>query len=130
MSTEDETTARTRAAVEAYVRAWATNDKEALLAAFAEDGVWIDPVGTPPYRGRAAIGGFWDQAHAGDQRFTPEVRRIVACGNEAILLFRMVVRNAGGGGMTIDVCDQMVVGPDGKIQVAKAFWDATCLGQL
>jgi steroid delta-isomerase len=126
----DDTAEKTRAAVEAYVRAWASNDKDALLAAFAEDGVWIDPVGTPPYEGRAAIGGFWDQAHAGGQTFTPEVKRIVACGNEAVLVFRMVVRNPKGGGMTIDVVDQMIVGADGKIQVAKAFWDASSLGTL
>ena len=51
----DDTAQKTRAAVEAYVRAWATNDKDALLAAFAEDGVWVDPVGTPPNVGRDAL---------------------------------------------------------------------------
>jgi steroid Delta-isomerase len=122
-----ETEKRTRAAVEAYVDAWAKNDRAALLNVFAEDAVWIDPVGTPPYEGHAGIGEFWDNAHAGDATLTPEVKRIVVCANEAILLFRMVVRNSTGGGMGLDVCDQMTVNEDGKIQLAKAYWDNSCV---
>lgn len=118
---------RTRAAVEAYVDAWTRGDREALLALFAADGVWFDPVGTPPYEGRAKIGEFWDSAHAGGSSLTPKVQRIAVCGNEAILLFRMVVRNPDGSGMGLDVCDQMVVDADGKIELAKAYWDSSCI---
>lgn len=118
---------RTRAAIEAYVDAWTRNDRAALLNLFAEDAVWIDPVGTPPYEGRAKIGEFWDSAHAGDATLTPQVKRIVVCGKEAILLFRMVVRNPQGSGMGLDVCDQMTVDEEGKIQLAKAYWDSSCV---
>jgi len=121
---------RTRGAVEAYVRAWAENDRAALLDVFAPDAIWIDPVGTPPYVGREAIGTFWDQAHAGGSTLTPEVHRIVVCGNEAVLLFRMVVRGPAGGGMALEVCDHMEVGEDGRIRVAKAFWDPSCVTPL
>jgi len=120
--------ARTRAAVEAYVKAWASNDRAALLGIFAEDAEWFDPVGTPAYVGHEGIGRFWDQAHAGDSQLDPKVHRIVVCGNEAILLFKMNVRHAGGGGMGLEVCDHMTVNDEGKIQVAKAFWDAGCMG--
>jgi steroid delta-isomerase len=118
---------RTRAAVEAYLDAWTKNDRAALLNVFAEDAVWIDPVGTAPYEGRAKIGEFWDSAHAGDATLTPQVKRIVVCANEAIVLFRMVVRNSSGGGMGLDVCDQMTVNEEGKIQLAKAYWDTSCV---
>jgi steroid delta-isomerase len=122
--------ARTRAAIEAYVDAWARNDKAALLRVFAPDAVWSDPVGTPPYIGHAGIGGFWDQAHAGGARLEPRVQRIVVCGNEGILLFRMVVRSPNGGGMALDVCDRMVVDENGRITTAQAFWDSSCMVPL
>jgi len=119
----------TRAAVEAYVRAWASGDRNALLEAFAEDATWVDPVGTPPWIGRARIGEFWDGAHANGAELTPEVQRIVVCGNEAILLFRMIVRTSGGG-MYVDACDHMIVNEAGKIQSGRAFWDQGCIGPL
>jgi steroid delta-isomerase len=121
---------KTRAAIEAYVDAWARNDRAALLDCFTDDGVWIDPVGTPPYEGKARIGEFWDSAHQGDATLTPEVHRIVVCGNEGVLLFRMVVRSAGGGGMALEACDVMVVNPAGKIELAKAYWDERCVAPL
>jgi steroid delta-isomerase len=129
-SPESDTESRTRAAVEAYIRAWANNDRAALLDVFAEDATWVDPVGTPAYVGRDAIGEFWDQAHAGGSTLTPEVHRIVVCANEAVLLFRMLVRGPAGSGMALEVCDHMEVGEDGRIRVAKAFWDQSCISPL
>src|SRR5262245_14689473 len=38
-----------RAAVTAYVDASNHNDKEAVLAMFAPDATWFDPVGAPPH---------------------------------------------------------------------------------
>jgi hypothetical protein len=35
------------------------------------------------------LGEFWDGAHVGGAKLTPQVQRIVVCGNEAILLFRI-----------------------------------------
>jgi steroid delta-isomerase len=121
---------KTRAALEAYVEAWRKGDRDALLNVFAEDAQWFDPVGTPPFEGHAKIAEFWDRAHTGGATLTPQVQRIVACGQEGILLFRMVVRTPDGGGMGIDVCDHMLVNDEGKIQVAKAYWDQQCIVPL
>lgn len=117
---------KTRAAVMAYIDAWRDDDRDALLAVFADDAVWIDPVGTPPRRGKSEIAEFWDQAHAGGQELEPRVDRVVVCANEAILLFRMIIRFADGGGMALDVCDHFEVDEAGRIAVAKAFWDQGC----
>jgi steroid delta-isomerase len=120
---------KTRAAVEAYVNAWATNDRAALLRAFAEDATWVDPAGTPPWRGRAKIGEFWDMAHGSGMTLEPVVQRIVVCGNEAILLFRMLVRMPGGG-MGLDACDHMEINDRGEIQRGTAYWDQGCVVPL
>ena len=121
---------RTRAAIEAYVEAWRTGDRDALLAVFAEDAIWEDPVGTPPWRGREGVGRFWDQAHGGGATLTPKVQRVIVCGHEGMLLFRMIVRTAEGGGMGIDVCDHMQVDDAGRITVARAYWDQQCIVPL
>lgn len=121
---------RTRAALEAYVSAWTNNDRDALLDVFAADARWFDPVGTPAWEGRENIGKFWDRAHAGGVTLSPQVQRIVVCGDEGVLLFRMVVRTPGGGGMALDVCDQMTVDDDGRIVLAKAYWDDRCFVPL
>jgi steroid delta-isomerase len=118
---------RTRAAVEGYVDAWTRNDRNALLNVFADDASWADPAGTPPWQGRAKLGEFWDMAHTAGSTLTPVVHRIVVCGNEAILLFRMEVRMPGGGGMGVEACDQMIVNEQGKIQSGKAYWDQGCV---
>ena len=93
---------KTRAALETYVDAWARGDRDQLLNLFAEDATWYDPAGAPPWQGRANIGKFWDSAHQGDATLTPVVDRIVACGNEGLLVFRMEVRSADGSGMNIN----------------------------
>jgi steroid Delta-isomerase len=116
---------RTRAAVDAYLDAWKRGDKQALLALYAEDAEWTDPVGTPPMRGRAAIGEFWDKSHGGGTRMTPQLERVIVCGDEAILLFTMQVRGAKGGGMDLFVCDHFQVDAEGRIRSARAFWDTS-----
>ena len=65
-----------------------------------------------------------------DMGFIPQVKRIVVCGTEAILLFRMVVRAPNGGGMGLDVCDHMQVDEAGRIRSARAFWDPQCMVPL
>ena len=118
---------KTGKAIEQYIRAWAESDRDAFLQVFADDAIWIDPVGTPPYEGLEAIAGFWDRAHDGEQTLRPDVERIVVCGNEGVLLFRMNVRNPDGSGMTLSVCDQMIVNDRGQIVSAKAYWDSSCV---
>ncbi len=129
-ATKKEIELRTRTALDAYVEAWRSGNRAALLDVFAEDATWEDPAGTAPYCGHARIGAFWDQSHQGGATLTPQVQRIVVCGREGVLLFRMVVRSPGGGGLGIDVCDVMEVNDTGKIQVAKAYWDPRCVVPL
>lgn len=108
-----------------YVRAWATGDKALLLSLFAEDAVWTDPVGTPPFVGHAGVGSFWDFAHQDASRqLNPQVNRIVACANEGILDFTMQVRVPHlNQGLDLRVVDRFVLNDQGRIQTAQAYWD-------
>jgi len=114
-----------RQVIQQYARAWSTNDKALLLSLFAEDAEWSDPVGTPPFRGHAGIGAFWDFAHQDPRRqLTAQVHRIVACGNEGLLDFTMQVRvPAEKQGLDLHVVDRFVLDDQGRIRIAQAYWD-------
>lgn len=119
-----------RAAVDSYVAAYQQNDRAQLLEAFAPDGAMEDPVGTPPHVGRDAIGAFWDSAHQLAERLSFDVRDVVVCGSEAVMVFQ-IKAEMGDGGLLIDAVDVFEVDDDGKITQVKAFFDlstATPLG--
>lgn len=118
------------AALEAYCDGWRTGDKEAWLDLFAEDAVLIDPVGTPPHEGKAAVSAFWDQVRRMGMTMKPEIQRIAVCGTEALLLFRMNSLGASGAGMAVDVADIFSFDDAGKITSLKAYWDKRCMSQV
>lgn len=63
---------------EAWIRDWNEHDVDAVIAPWAEDGVFISPVaaavtGSPLIRGKAALKAYWQGAlaRAGSLHFTP-----------------------------------------------------------
>jgi steroid Delta-isomerase len=111
-----------QAAVDAYVAAYGKNDRDAFLDAFADSGVIIDPVGTPPHVGREARAAFWDTVHQVTERITFDVKDVVVCGSEAAMVFRIHAGTADAG-MVIDCVDIFEVDDDGKIASMRAYWD-------
>lgn len=120
-----------RHAIKTYMQAWATNDKALLLSIFAQDAVWEDPVGTPPFVGREGVSKFWDFAHMGAEQgrtILPRIDQIIANGNEGVLRFTMQVRvPAENKGLDLSVVDYFKVNDDGLIAHARAFWDEGCV---
>ena len=119
--TADATTIR--ATVEAYCAAFTKGDRATYLSLFTDDA-WIeDPVGTPRYEGKEALGGFFDQstslADSLELRQTGPVR--VAAGECA---FPMQARpDMGGTTYVVDIIDVMTFDDAGKITTMRAFWD-------
>jgi steroid Delta-isomerase len=112
-----------RAALDAYAAAYNRNDRDAFLDVFADDGVIVDPVGTPAHEGREARGAFWDTVHQMTERITFDVKDVVVCGNEAAMVFSINAGSGEGGGVKIDVVDIFEVDDDGKVTLMKAYWD-------
>ena len=103
------------------------NDKESLLALFEEKSVWEDPVGSEPNKGLDQISAFWDQAHNDESTsMQPVIQKEIYLGNEALVTFTMQIRSAQGG-MDIEVTDYFKINDEGKIEIARAFWDSTCI---
>ena len=121
---------QTRTAIENYLKAWQTDDKQLLLDTFAPDAIWEDPVGKPPFKGRKEISEFWELGHQGGNSLTPVLTQIIICGSEGILRFTMQIRTADGKqGLNLHVVDRFAVNDDGQIQHAQAYWDFGCVEQ-
>jgi steroid delta-isomerase len=111
-----------RATCDAYVAAYRANDKDALLALYAEDCEWTDPVGTPTHHGRDGVAAFWDGARALADSIVLEPQDLTICGEEAC--FRIEIHaTIGGNTMIMDAVDIFVFDDAGRIKVGKAYWD-------
>jgi steroid delta-isomerase len=112
-----------RGAVDAYVAAYNANDRARFLDAFADDGVLIDPVGTPAHEGAQALGAFWDLVHGMTETIKLDPSAVHVCGGgEAAMVFR-VLAGEGANGMVINAVETFCVDDAGKITLLKAYWD-------
>jgi len=111
-----------RAAVDGYVDAYRQASREALLATFAPDAVWHDPVGAPPHEGHEGIGAFWDTVHTMADKIVLEPKDVVVCGPEAAMVFTINAQT-GDTTMIFDAVETFLVDDDGKILLLKAYWD-------
>src|ERR687891_1843829 len=112
-----------RAAIDAYAAAYNNDDRDAFLDVFADDGVIIDPVGTPPHAGREARGAFWDTVHQLTGKVVFDVKDVIVCGNEAAMVFQIHAGSGEGGGIVLDAVDTFEIDDDGKVTLMKAYFD-------
>jgi steroid Delta-isomerase len=111
-----------KAVAEAYIAASNANDKDAVLALFAPDAVWFDPVGQPPHVGHDGVSEFFDQTRALADRIELKLKDVIVCGTEAAMLLE-IHAVMGDGGMIMDCVETLEIDGDGKISGMKAFWD-------
>lgn len=111
-----------RSTVDAYVDAYARNDKAAFLALWAPEGVLEDPVGTPSHQGVEALGAFWDGARELADRIELAPVAVIVTGDEAAMVFE-IHAHIGEGGLLMQAVDVMRVGDDGRLLSVRAYWD-------
>ena len=116
-----------RAAAEGYVEGYVKgpSQRAEYVALFADDATQIDPVGTDPHVGQAAIGAFFDNVFTIFERVDFEIRNLFVCGDEAAMEFTITGHKAEGGGAAFDGVDWFKVNDDGKITAVKGFSDPT-----
>ena len=111
-----------RATVDAYVDAYARNDKAAFLALWAADGVLEDPVGTPAHQGIEALGAFWDGARELADRIELAPVAVIVAGDEAAMVFE-IHAHIGTGGLLMQAVDVMRMDDEGRLVSVRAYWD-------
>jgi steroid delta-isomerase len=112
-----------RSVVDAYVAAQNEGDKAAVVALFAPDGEFHDPVGTPPHVGHEAIGAFFDQVRTMARAFALAPKDIIVCGSEAAMVFEIHVTIDDTTSMIIDGVEIFALDEQGRIASLRAYWD-------
>jgi steroid delta-isomerase len=116
------TSEQVRATVDAYVDAYARNDKAAFLSLWARHGVLEDPVGTPSHQGVEALGAFWDGARELADRIELVPVAVIVTGDEAAMVVE-IHAYIGDGGLLMQAVDVMRVDDDGRLLSVRAYWD-------
>jgi steroid Delta-isomerase len=111
-----------KAAAEAYITASNANNKQAVLAQFAPDAVWFDPVGQPPHVGADGIGAFFDQTRTLADRIEMKLLDVIVCGTEAALVLE-IHATIGESVMIMDCVETVEFDDEAKIARMKAYWD-------
>lgn len=111
-----------RATVDGYVAAYKANDRDRLVALFAPDAVWTDPVGTPSHEGREGVAAFWDATRTLADSIVLEPKLVHVCGNEAALVME-IHSVVGGAHIVLDVVDIFTFDDEARIQTGKAYWE-------
>jgi steroid delta-isomerase len=111
-----------KATAEAYITASNANNKQAVLAQFAPDAVWFDPVGQPPHVGADGIGAFFDQTRTLADRIEMKLLDVIVCGTEAALVLE-IHATIGESVMIMDCVETVEFDDEAKIARMKAYWD-------
>jgi steroid delta-isomerase len=119
------------AAVEEYFASLGSLDVQRFVNNFAPDGVFEDPVGTPPIQGTQAIGAYYEAVTAPFIEIKPYIQEIIVGGQEAIVNWKIKLKTTSGKVIFIDGMGVFKFNQQGKIQSLREFWDlAAFLAQL
>ena len=120
-----------RAVVKSYLRCGSEGDRETLLALFAADATFEDPVGSEPLVGREAIGTFFDTVQAADDvEFVLDDDSVRVAGDSVAFAFTATV-TFGGIGQRVSPIDVFDFDDDGLIVSMRSYWnpaDLTAVG--
>ena len=111
-----------RATIDGYVAAYKANDREALLALYAPDAEWTDPVGTPTHPGREGVAAFWDTTRQFADSIELRPVHVHVCEHEAALVME-IHSVVGGAGIVIDAVDIFTFDDEARIKTGKAYWE-------
>jgi steroid delta-isomerase len=105
-------------------------DVSTFTALFAPDGVLEDPVGTPPLRGRDAIGQFLAAGRAVIERIDFELHEIYPCGLECAVRWSADLVTKRGERVAIEGIGTFSFDDQHKLRHVREFYDAGVLQKI
>jgi len=120
-----------RQTIDTYFGAISRLDPDAWAATFAEDGVSLDPYGSPPMRGRAVLREFLQGLCAAFDQVEMTPDEVFVSGDGAAVKWSLTGVGKAGQAVRFDGIDTFDIGEDGLIREARGYWDpAVMMGQL
>lgn len=116
--------------VAAYFAATNSLDVEAYVNGFAPDGEMHSPPGSPPIAGHEAIRQMAQRLFAPYQAIRATIERVIVSGNGAAVVYTASFTAHNGRTATVEGIDVFEIYDDGKIKVARYYWDPTPLRAL
>jgi steroid delta-isomerase len=130
-ATYDLTPEQIEAAVEEYFASISSLNPQRFVNNFAPDGVFEDPVGTPPIQGTQAIAAYFAAITAPFSHIKHNVQEVIVCGQEAAVNWKLRLKTTTGKTIIIDGMGVFKFNQAGKLQSVREFWDlAAFLEQL
>ena len=114
---------RIRQVVANYFAASRAMDLQAWLAAFAEDAVTHDPVGTPPVKGHHGLRQFFAGIAEVFETLGITEDQVFVSGNGAAVKWTGRGRGKNGLDVTFEGIDVIEINEQGKIQKLWGYWD-------
>jgi steroid Delta-isomerase len=105
-------------------------DVSAFTELFTPDGVLEDPVGTPPLRGREAIGQFLAAGRSLIERSKYEILDVLPCGHESAVRWSAVVTTKRGDCINIEGIGIFSFDDQHKLRHVREFYDLGLLQKL
>ncbi|HEX8111291.1 MAG TPA: nuclear transport factor 2 family protein [Kofleriaceae bacterium] len=97
---------------------------------FVPDGVLEDPVGTPPLRGREAIGQFLAAGRSLIEHSQYEIRDVLSCGHESAVRWSAVVTTRRGQRVAVEGIGIFSFDDQRKLRSVREFYDVRTLQQI
>lgn len=117
------TSEQIRSTIDAYIAAFAANDKDTWVGLFAADATLEDPVGSEVKHGTAGIAEFWDFAHSLADSIALEANGPSCVGGHEAAFPILIVSELGGAKLMIEAIDVMTFTDDARIASMRAYWD-------
>lgn len=119
----DLTPEQIEAAVEEYFASISSLNAQRFVNNFAPDGVFEDPVGTPPIQGTQAIAAYFTAITSSFSQIKHNVQEVIVCGQEAAVNWKLRLKTTTGKTITIDGMGVFKFNQQGKLQLVREFWD-------
>ncbi len=113
--------------VATYFAATLAMAPEAWIAAFADDAISYDPVGSPPTRGHAGLRQFFQTIAGVFEKVGLQEDHVFVSGNGAAVKWTGRGIGKNGCAVSFEGIDVFEVNEQGKIQKVWGYWDPTAV---
>lgn len=108
--------------IERYRRAWEEADANAVVALFAPGALYRSQIFRDPHVGSDAIGAYWKQATATQEKVEVRFGRPVVQGDRVAVEWWAAMTEVDDGELTLPGCLVLRFADDGRCEELREYW--------